>query len=746
MPKAERRWRRWFRRFGLVALFIGAAMAGTAGGVLFAFVGDNPQISQLDDYAPGTITRVLGRDGALVGEFATERRELVTYDQIPVVLRNAIIASEDAHFFTNPGIDVRAILALGVRRVLGMQRRGGASTITQQLARKLFLTDEVSLERKIREWMLALQIEKRYTKPEIFTMYCNKMYWGHGAYGVEAASQLYFAKSVKDLNLDEAAVIAGLLQGNIRQSPYVDMPAAVRRRNYVFGRMAAEGFITEAEAEAAKKRPIVTYGDPARVQSVAPYFLESVRLYLEDHYGAKAVYEGGLVVKTGLDIELQRAANRALDERLRTLDKQKGFRKPTRNVLDKKMTLDGYRDPRWPRSVAPGDIVSAVVMSADATSIHVRVGRLSGTIPRAGFAWTKRIRADELVKAGDLVDIKVTKVSSELAFEADLDQAPAIEGAVIAIDNHTGQILAKIGGDSFDRSQFDRAVQAKRQVGSLFKPFVYTAAIDKGGYTAASILNDVPMSFEAGPNQPPYEPKNYEHNYEGAITLRHALAESRNIPAIAMMQALTPAEVIKYPRMLGITTPLPEFLSVAIGSAEGTLIEMTSAYSAYPNQGVRMTPVTVTAVTDRDGNVLEQYRPEAHNALRADTAFIMTELMHGVIEEGTGKAARALNWNLGGKTGTTDDFTDAWFIGFDRDITLGVWIGFDQKKTIAANGQAAVIALPVWQEIMKTWVERRRQELGQAPEFERPGNVVIVNTANGPEYFIVGTEPAGKGG
>jgi penicillin-binding protein 1A len=294
------------------------------------------------------------RDGALVGEFATERRQIVTYDQIPQVLRNAIIASEDANFFTNSGIDIRAIVALGVRRVLGLQHRGGASTITQQLARKLFLTDEVSLERKIREWMLAIQIEKRYTKSEIFTMYCNKMYWGHGAYGVEAASQLYFAKSVKDLNLDEAALIAGLLQSNIRQSPYVDMKAALSRRSYVLTRMAANGFITNDEADAAKKRPIMTYGDPARVPSVAPYFLESVRLYLEDHYGAKAVYEGGLVVKTGLDVELQRAANRALDQHLRMLDKQKGFRKPTRNVLDKKTTPETYRDPRWPRRWPPG--------------------------------------------------------------------------------------------------------------------------------------------------------------------------------------------------------------------------------------------------------------------------------------------------------------------------------------------------------------------------------------------------------
>ena len=738
------RWRRWFRRFGIAALFLGAAVAGTASGVLFAFADDLPQISQLDDYAPGTITRVLGKDGALVGEFATERRVLVTYDQIPQVLRNAIVASEDAAFFTNSGIDVKAIAALGVRRVLGMQRRGGASTITQQLARKLFLTDEVTLDRKIREWLLAIQIDKRYTKAEILTMYCNRMYWGHGAYGVEAASRLYFAKSVKDLNLDEAALIAGLLQGNVRQSPYVDMKAALSRRSYVLSRMASEKFITVEEAEAARKRPIVTYGDPARVQSVSPYFLESVRTYLEERYGAKDVYEGGLVVKTGLDVDLQRSANRALDKQLRVLDKLRGFRKPTRNVLDKKgTTLENFRDPRWPRTLAVGDIVSALVMAADAGTIRVRVGQRLGTIGKAGFAWAKR-RADELVKTGDLIEVKINRAGADGAFDGDLEQSPGIQGAVLAIDNRTGQILAKIGGASFERSQFDRAVQAKRQVGSLFKPFVYTAAIDKG-YTAASMLADVPTSFDAGAGQPPYQPQNYDHEFQGPITLRRALELSRNVPAVAMMQALTPPEVIKYPRMLGITTAIPEFLSVAIGAAEGTLLEMTSAYSAYPGQGVRMTPAMVLEVSDREGNVREQYRPEPHNALRADTAYIMTELLHGVVEHGTAVSARVLDWPLGGKTGTTDDNTDAWFIGFDPDITIGVWIGFDQKKTITDKATGTTIALPVWLDIMTSWVERRKKALPEAPKFERPGNVIVVTTPTGPEYFIVGTEP-GKGG
>ncbi len=603
MTDGTPRWRRWFTRFGIVALFAGAAIAGTTSGVLFAFVDDLPQISQLDDYSPGTITRVVGRDGALVGEFATERRQIVTYDDIPGILRQAIIASEDADFFTHSGIDVKAIAALGIRRLLGMQRRGGASTITQQLARKLFLTDEVTLERKIKEWLLAIQIEKRYTKQEILTMYCNKMYWGHGAYGVEAASQLYFAKSVKDLTLDEAALIAGLLQGNVRQSPYVNMDAAVGRRNYTLTRMAAEGFITAAAADAAKKRPIVTYGDPARVQSVAPYFLESVRVHLEERYGAKAVYEGGLVVTTGVDVDLQRAANRALDAHLRALDKPRGFRKPARNVLDEKRSLDTFRHPRWTRELTPGDIVPALVMGTDGGVIRVRVGRLFGTIGRAGYAWTKR-QAENLVRAGDLVEVAVGKMNADGVFDGTLEQPPALEGAVVAIDNHTGQILAMVGGDSFERSQFNRAIQAKRQVGSLFKPFVYTAAIDKG-YTAASDADGRADVLRGGAGPAAVRAQELRPRVPGCA---HAAPGARTVTQRSRGRDDAGARPGRGPRSTRACSasprPLPEFLSVAIGAAEGTLLEMTSAYSAYPNQGVRMAPASVL-----DGQRPRRQRP-----------------------------------------------------------------------------------------------------------------------------------------
>jgi penicillin-binding protein 1A len=735
---------RLVRSFGIVALFLAAALLGTASGVVFAFMDDLPQISELDNFAPSTITRVYGRGGALVGDFATERRTVVGYDEIPDVLRQAIISAEDDGFFRHIGISPRRILATVFKRTVGLQRYGGASTLTQQLARKLFLTDEQTYERKIKEWLLAIQIEKRYTKEEILTMYCNKMYWGHGAYGVENASQLYFAKPARDLALEEAAMIAGIIQGNARQSPYNNMEAAIRRRNYTLGRMATEGYITEAEADAAKASPIVTRGEALPTPSIAPYFLEQVRIHLEDRYGAKAVYESGLTVKTGLDPALQQAANHALSRQLRALDKLRGFREPARNLVADPpagQTLETY--PKWNHEPSVGEVLPAVVTSVDGAVIHVRANDWRGTIGADGYRWTRR-RANTLVTRGDLIEVAIGSADlDQQTFSGALEQPPELQGAVLAIENRTGEILAMIGGNSFKRSQFNRATQALRQVGSLFKPFVYATAIDRG-YTAASLIEDSPVSFVAGPNQPPYEPRNYDREYHGEITLRTALEGSRNVPTVRLMDALGPPEVTAFARRFGITSPLPPFLSVAIGSAEGTLLEMVSAYTAWPNQGVYMTPLSVLEVTDREGNLLEQHRSQAHEAIRADTAFIVTNLLRGVIEHGTAASAASLRWPLGGKTGTTDDYTDAWFVGFDPDITVGVWLGFDQKRPIGDRQTGTTAALPVWIDIMRHWIDRRRADVETPPDFARPGNIVIVPTEHGLEAFIAGTEPGGS--
>jgi len=737
------------RSAGLIALFLVAALLGIATGVLFAYAGDLPQISALDDYAPSTISRVYGSRGEVVGEFAIQRRDVVPYEAISPNLRQAIVAAEDASFEQHFGLSIPRIVVTLINDII-YRRMHGASTLTQQLARKLFLTDDKTPERKIKEAILAIRIEKRYTKREIFTLYCNQMYFGHGVYGVEAASRLYFGKSAKDLSVEEAALIAGILQGNVRQSPYVNMEAALRRRNYTLGRMAEVGFITAADADAAKKKPIVLRGEPSGQPSVAPYFLEEVRKELESRYGAKRLYESGLSTQTGLDVKLQEAANRALDDGLRRIDKRRGFRKPRRNVVVEGHAVETFRISRWDRSMKVGDIVPAVVLVADGPVIQLRAGALRVAIDKKGFAWTGKAAGTQLVTRGDLVEARLATLDETThAATATLEQPPAVEGAVLAIDNRTGQIKAMIGGFSFERSKFNRATQAYRQVGSAFKPIVYTAAIDRG-YTPTTLLMDTPTSFPGAAGSPAYAPQNYDHKFLGPVTLRHALEDSRNIPAVRVMEQLGPRQVNDYARRLGLESALPPYLAVALGAAEATLTEMTSAYSAFPNQGVRMRPYPILKVSDREGNVLEENRPEPKEAIRADTAFVMTNLLRGVVQRGTAVKAAALNWPVGGKTGTTDDYTDAWFIGFDPDITVGVWVGLDQKKPIGHNQTGAEAALPIWIDVMKAWIGDRKEP----PVFDAPGNIVFVSVDKGSgnpsdagtpgaisEVFIAGTQP-----
>lgn len=740
------------RSAGIIILFIIAAVLGTASGVIFAFAGDLPQISALDDYAPSTISRVYGAKGEVVGEFAIQRREVIPYEAISPKLHDAILAAEDDEFEQHFGLSIPHIAMALMKDIIERRKAGGASTLTQQLARKLFLTDEKTWERKIKEALLAIQIEKRYTKREIFTLYCNQMYFGHGVYGVQAASRLYFNTSAKDLTLEEAALIAGILQGNVRQSPYVNMEAAVRRRNYTLGRMAEVGFISQAEAEEAKKKPIVLRGEPSLQASVAPYFLEEVRKELETRYGAKQLYENGLAIQTALDVSLQEAANHALDAGLRRIDKRRGFRKPRRNIVAEGHDVDSFRHARWERPIVAGDIIPAIVSAAEGTTIQLRAGALRLTVDRKGFQWTGKTSPTQLVSRGDLVEAGVLAIDPAAhTATASLEQPPAVEGAVLAIDNRTGQVRAMIGGYSFERSKFNRATQAYRQVGSAFKPFVYTAAIDRG-YTPVSILMDTPASFPGGAGSPTYSPMNYDRKFEGAITLRRAIEDSRNIPAVRVMAELGPTQVNLYARRLGLESPLPPYLAVALGAAEATLMEMTSVYSVFPNQGVRMRPYAIQKVSDREGNLLEENRPDPKDAIRADTAFVMTNLLRGVVQRGTAAKAAALNWPVGGKTGTTDDYTDAWFIGFDPDITLGVWVGLDQKKPIGRNQTGAEAALPIWIDIMKAWIGDRKEP----PKFDAPGNIIFVSVDTGSgsptvegtpgtisEAFIAGTQPGG---
>ncbi len=745
-------------------MFLLAALLGSVSGVLFAYSDDLPNIEALDDYTPSTITRVYGADGRSIGEFAVQRRLVIGYDDIAPDFRNAIIASEDAGFNSHFGLSISAIVLRMARDVFDatraalthrrMSRPAGASTLTMQLARNLFpervgfQIGDISPERKIKEAIVALQIEKRYTKREILTLYANQMLFGHGTYGVEAASRLYFGKRAKDLTLEEAALLAGIVQTPARQSPYVNMDAALRRRAYVLQRMSDEGYLTQPQADKAKRTPITLRGQPQPDQSIAPYFLEEVRKQLEARYGAKSLYEGGLSVQTSLDTRLQAIANVVINDGLRGIDRRRGWRRPAHNVLADGKTIAGFRSPRWERPIGAGDYVPAIVSAIDGAEIRLRVGTRDGLIEPAGYAWTRR-KAAQLVKIGDVVELRVRTITPDGTLSGSIEQPPSLEGALLAIENRTGRILAMVGGYSFDRSKFNRATQASRQVGSAFKPFVYTAAIDRG-YTPVSLIVDAPVAFTAGPNQPPYSPQNYDHEFWGPVTLRRALEQSRNVPAVKMMDQLGPQQVIAYARRVGLTSPIPPYLAVALGAAEATLLEMTSAYSVYPNQGVRMTPFEIAKVSDREGNVLEEHRPEPHDAIRADTAYVMTNLLRGVVLRGTAAKAAEIPWPLAGKTGTTDDYTDAWFIGFDPEMTVGIWIGHDQKKSIGPGFTGSEAALPIWIDFMKKYIGDRKAPAA----FEPPGNIVFVaidrttgavatpeTTGTIQEAFIAGTQP-----
>jgi penicillin-binding protein 1A len=747
---------RFARRATIVLLFVLASALGAFSGLLFASADDLPQISALDDYAPNTITRVYDFKGEIIGEFATERRIVVPYEQISPLLRQAIIAAEDQTFEDHLGVSIPRLLVTAVKDIIYLERKG-ASTLTQQLARNLFLTNEKTAERKLKELILTVQIEKRYTKREILALYCNHIPWGHGIYGAEAAARFYFGKSAKDVTLEEAALLAGMVQSPARQSPYVSVERATRRRNYALQRMADEGYISAAQAAKAKQAPVVTAGRPTP-GGLAPFFVEDVRQHLEERYGAKRLYQGGLAVHTSLDAGLQRVAEKAFDAGLRRIDKRRGFRRPARNVIADKQTVEGYRHDRWARAIAAGDIVTAVVAATGASgapravpagAILLRVGKYFIEVPKAGYGWTRKTSPD-FVKVGDLVSVQVQSLDEATQFGTGLlEQDPAIEGALLAIDNQTGQIRAMIGGFDFGRSKFNRARQAMRQMGSTFKPIVYTAAIDRG-YTPVSVIDDAPVAFPAGPGQPLYSPQNYDRTYEGPVTLRRALEQSRNVPTVKLLDGVGPAVVIDYARRFGFTNPMQPYLSLALGAAEATPLEATSAYTVFPRQGVHMTPYEVLRVLDRQGNVLEENRPRAQDAIRADTAFVMTSLLRGVATRGTAASAVSLDWPVAGKTGTMDDYTDAWFIGFDPEITIGVWVGFDEKKSLGRGETGTTAALPIWLDVMKARLELRGRE--PRPEFPAPGNIVMVSVdkATGApsagedtisEPFIAGTQP-----
>ncbi|MDO9566629.1 MAG: PBP1A family penicillin-binding protein [Candidatus Desulfaltia sp.] len=637
----------------LFILIAGVVFGGIAGAI-FAVTSDFPQIRALETYRPPAVTRIYSADKKVLAELFVEKRDPVLLKDIPCFLKEAIVVTEDRSFYKHSGVDLKGILRAATKDILAGEFVEGASTITQQLAKTLFLTSKKTLLRKIKEAVLAFQLERRYTKDEILQMYLNQVYFGSGAYGVESAARIFFGKPAKDLSLSECALIAAMPKAPSRYSPLINKELALKRRNIVLKQMKDTGIITASACDEALKEPVVA-GEQSKKESGAGYFVEYVKGFLEEVIGSARLYKGGLTVYTTLSFKLQKAAEDAVANGL--------------IALEARMKSRGVKDP-YP------------------------------------------------------------------------------QGALIALDVRTGGILAMVGGRDFSKSPFNRAVSAGRQSGSAFKPVVYAYAIEQG-FPQNMMMLDAPIAFKGAKNGKDWTPENFSGKYMGEITLRTALAVSENIPAVRLIEMLGSDSVARFSRNLGIESPLSTDLSLALGTSETTLIELTSAYAVFPNSGERIEPFGATEVHDGNGRIVWQVKPQKRAVMSRAGAAIMTDMLSTVIQEGTGRKARVIERPVAGKTGTTNQYKDALFIGFSPSIATGVWVGRDVNKTLGDLETGSMAALPIWIEFMT-------QSLADSPfqYFDIPDDVIKVridpvtglrasdnSTHTATALFKKGTEP-----
>ncbi len=687
-------------------LLLTSAVIGCLLGLLIVYSTDLPQVSELERYRPSSVTELYDDQGRVIGSFALERRVIDTYDDYPKVLRDAIISIEDKDFERHWGINFWRVIGAAARDITSGSRAQGASTLTMQLSRNLFLSADRHFGRKVQETMLAIQIERRFTKQQIFTMYANQIFLGAGVYGFEAGAQYYFSKRAKDLTLEEAALLAGLPKAPNYYSPVLNPERAIRRRNLVINNMLEDGKITFQQAQKAKSAPLVLnlQTDP---NSLAPYYAEEIRRYLEKKYGTDQVHEGGLRVYTTLNMELQRTANQAVLDGLAAYERRHEWKGHLMNVVAAGLDINKYSHPDWKQPIVPGSYVHALVVDVGANNALLSLGRYQAVIGPAEVKWTGAKSPKDILAVGDVAYVKIQSLPGEGNAKISLEQDSGAQAALLAIDNATGEVKAMVGGRDFDESKFNRATQALRQTGSSFKPYVYTAAVEEGA-TPDDVILDAPVTFSTASGA--YSPHNYDGKFEGNISLRRAFSQSRNIPALKLAQRVGVQKVIEYARKFGITSELPPVLPLALGAAEVTLWEQTSAFSTFPNDGVRVSPHYIRKVEDFEGHVLEENYAEVKDVVSPRTARIMTQFLREVVLHGTAFSASKLNHPLGGKTGTTNDFTDAWFIGFSPSVTCGVWIGYDEKKTLGKKETGAMAALPIWIDFMKVAIAGKDQE------------------------------------
>ncbi len=701
---------------GLSSLF------GVMCGLMLVYSIDLPQIEELARYRPDTTTALLDIHGREIGSFARERRVVLPYSEFPPVLRQAIISIEDKTFERNWGVNLVRAVGAAWRDIHSRSRAQGSSTLTMQLARNLFLSNEKTYGRKLQEVLLAMQIERAFTKDQIFQMYANQIYLGHGTYGFEAASEYYFSKPVGELTLPEAALLAALPKGAEYYSPINHPARALARRNLVLSEMRGDGKITREQERAAAATPLGLRIEPPPI-SEAPYCVEEVRQQLEKEYGADEVQGAGLKVYTTLDLDLQRVANKAVLDGTAAYERRHGWKGHLFNVVAAGMDMETYRHPDWAAAIERGGYYHALVTEVSAGRVRVKIGETGAVMTPADWAWTQQslspdTGANGFLSVGDVVYVKLDENSADGVQHAELEQDTGAQASMMAVDNSNGEVLAMVGGRDFALSQFNRATQSEREVGSSFKPYVYTTAVEAGA-KPSDIIVDGPVSFSTPSG--PYTPHNYEGDYKGAITLLNAFAESRNIPALKLADKVGIRAVIATAHRFGVTGNIPEFLPVAIGAADISLEEQVGAYSVFPDDGIRIEPHTIRRVVRADGMAMDEPPPQVDEVISVETARTMMQFLQAVTQFGTGAAAASLKHPLGGKTGTTNDYTDAWFIGFSPSVTCGTWIGFDDRQTLGEKETGARAALPMWMDFMRAAIANKPNEAfpeGNAPKKE----------------------------
>jgi len=729
LEQPRRRWRWWqVALIGVVALSIVGATTVT--GVIWYFSRDLPSLDLLQNYQPSLVTTVYSDDRQPIGQFFIERRILTPLPEIPKTLTQAVIATEDARFFEHPGLDFIGMLRAAWTNIRhGGRKVEGASTITQQLARALFLSSERSYERKIRELVLAYKMEVVSGKEQILETYLNQIYFGQGAYGVGSAAQSYFGKDIRGLTLAESAFLGGLPKSPSRYSPFSAYESAKKRQEHVLARMEEVGFITAAEREAAVREKL-NFHRPGS-EHLAPYFVEYVRQLLMAKYGESMVYKGGLQIYTTLNVEMQKAAESAFLNGVRELDKREGWRGP-RRTLDLATFQPSELSSRDPL-LKPGYLGEGVVLKVAKDHYLVQVGPFSAKLAFDDMAWAKRMlkgpdptvdfvvnpNLKSLLKPGDVIEIGVKRITKD-GVQLTLEQTPVVEGGLIAIDPKGGAIRAMVGGYDFTRSEYNRAVQAHRQPGSAFKPLIYATAMSQGLSPATQIL-DAPVVYEQTEDEKIWKPENYGRKFHGMVSLRDALAQSHNLATVRLLDKIGVKNVIEFSRTVGITSPLPADLSLGLGTSSVGLLELTSVYGVFLNQGNRVEPFAVKSVKDNTGKVLEVTEPEPHEVIAKEAAYLITNMMEDVVQRGTGQAAKVLGRPIAGKTGTTNDYINAWFIGGTPNLVTGVYVGFDDRRSLGESETGARSALPIWIGFMK----EAFKQLPVVP-FEIPDGVTFV--------------------